>query len=222
MIDAAGRGPRWLAPHGARRRIFDRLCCAWMRTSRAALPAGVVHIEAEAEGWRYAAPIPDGGIVAFHTDADLPAARAGRTLPTLLARARAAADARPPARGPMLGRGRAWLLRGAYGLGRSGGRRDMADRRRRGPSFDPLAAQGIFAALYLGLAAAERRTGRWMATRRRCRTMPGSRVHPRCIPGPKGGMVRPRDTMGRAAILETPAGRAASARSSIRLTADGI
>ena len=156
VIDAAGARSRWLASHGARRRIFDRLCCSWVRTSGAALRAGVVHIEAEKEGWWYAAPIPDdGNILAFHTDSNLPAARAGRTLPALMSRAR-----KLPILGPLLGdrcwddgehgycaahtawadpaAGETWLTVGDAAL-----------------SFDPLAAQGLFAALYLGLAAAE-------------------------------------------------------------------
>jgi flavin-dependent dehydrogenase len=160
VIDAAGRRSRWLTPYGARRRIEDRLCCAFIRAQDVALPAGVVQIEAEADGWWYAAPIPRGaGILAFHTDAGM---RAGRSASLLLARARAL---------PMLGRlaadpgwergahgvcaahgaclvpaaGEAWLAAGDAAL-----------------AFDPLAAQGIFNALYLGLAAAEA-AARWLA-----------------------------------------------------------
>jgi 2-polyprenyl-6-methoxyphenol hydroxylase-like FAD-dependent oxidoreductase len=89
MIDAAGRRSRWLASHGAVRRIHDRLSCAWIRAQEVDLPMGIVHIEAEADGWWYAAPVPNcAGILAFHTDANLPAAHVGRTPSDLLARAR--------------------------------------------------------------------------------------------------------------------------------------
>lgn len=155
IIHAAGRGSRYLAPHGVSRRIHDKLSCTWIRSQGVALPAGIVQIEAEVEGWWYAAPIPDAAILAFHTDANLPAARAGRTMSGLLDRAR---------RLPMLGRvltdprwvsgtfgycaahgawlgsavGEAWLAAGDAAI-----------------AFDPIAAQGLFNALYLGLAAAE-------------------------------------------------------------------
>src|SRR4051812_36878339 len=89
LIDAAGRGSRHLGGVGGPRHIDDKLGCAWVCAKNVALPAGIVQVEAEADGWWYAAPLPEGaGILAFHTDADLPAARDGRTLPTLLARAR--------------------------------------------------------------------------------------------------------------------------------------
>ena len=72
VIDAAGRRSQALVPHGARRRVDDRLSCAFIRAEAVSLPAGVIHIEAEAEGWWYAAPVPGGaGILSFHTDADL-------------------------------------------------------------------------------------------------------------------------------------------------------
>lgn len=163
LIDAAGRRSRLLAAHGARRHIQDKLSCAWIRAQHVVLPAGMVQIEPEAGGWWYAAPLPQGaGILAFHTDADLPAARDGQDLSALLARARQL---------PMLGNlladfgwnsgeqgycaaqgtwleqasGEAWLAAGDAAL-----------------AFDPLAAQGIFNALYLGLAAAEA-SHRWLA-----------------------------------------------------------
>lgn len=156
LIDAAGRGSRHLAGLGGTRHIADKLGCAWVRAKNVTLPAGTIQIEAEADGWWYAAPLPEGaGILAFHTDADLPAARDGRTLPMLLARAR---------RLPMLGgllhdpgwdRGErgycaaqgAWLQTAAGENWLAAGDAALA--------FDPIAAQGLFNALYLGLAAAE-------------------------------------------------------------------
>ena len=156
IIDAAGRGSRCLVPHGASRRNADRLVCAWIRARGVALPAGVAQIEAEAEGWWYAAPLPDdAGILAFHTDATSTAARAGRTLPGLLARARKL---------PMLGcllaypgwdRGEVGYC-GAHGawLDRAAGE-DWLAAGDAAIAFDPLAAGGLFNAMYLGLSAAE-------------------------------------------------------------------
>ncbi|MBR0776401.1 tryptophan 7-halogenase [Bradyrhizobium diazoefficiens] len=156
LIDAAGRGSRQLTSVAGPRHVHDKLACAWIRARNVALPAGCVQVEAEADGWWYAAPLPEqAGILAFHTDADLPAARDGRTLPLLLARAR---------RLPMLGgllldsgwdhgeRGYcaaqgAWLETAAGENWLAAGDAALA--------FDPIAAQGLFNALYLGLSAAE-------------------------------------------------------------------
>jgi flavin-dependent dehydrogenase len=156
VIDASGRSSRLLAPHGARRRVDDRLICGWVRAARADLPPGVTQIEAEAEGWWYAAPLPDGGaLLAFHTDADLPAARAGRSPGDLLDRARGL---------PMLGR----MLETPDWADGAGGYCAAHGARLERPegagwvacgdaalAFDPLSAQGLFNALYTGLAAAE-------------------------------------------------------------------
>jgi flavin-dependent dehydrogenase len=161
LMDAAGRGSRNLAGLGIPRRIQDKLGCAWIRANGVTLPAGMVQIEAEAEGWWYAAPIPAGaGILAFHTDADLPAARDGRTLSTLLARAR---------RLPMLGcllqdaewdRGeRGYCAAQGTWLETAAGE-DWLAVGDAALAFDPIAAQGLFNAMYLGLAAAEA-TERW-------------------------------------------------------------
>lgn len=156
LIDAAGRGSRQLTGVTGPRHVDDKLACAWIRARNVTLPAGCVQIEAEEDGWWYAAPLPEqAGILAFHTDADSPAARDGRTLPSLLARAR---------RLPMLGgllndsgwdQGEngycaaqgAWLETAAGENWLAAGDAALA--------FDPIAAQGLFSALYLGLAAAE-------------------------------------------------------------------
>jgi flavin-dependent dehydrogenase len=155
IVDAAGRNSRLLAERRARRTIDDRLICAWLR-ARTSLPAGVTQIEADPGGWWYAAPLPHGeAVLAFHTDADLPEARQVRNGDTLLDLAR---------RLPMLGgqlRAAAWRdaehgYCAAYGA---------ALEPAAGPgwlavgdaalAFDPLSSQGLFNALYTGLAGAE-------------------------------------------------------------------
>jgi flavin-dependent dehydrogenase len=156
LIDAGGRSSRLLANFGVTRRAEDRLICGWARYESAGIPAGIIHIEAEADGWWYAAPLPAGaGVLAFHTDADLPTARAGYSAAALAARAEhlpmigsllkaeprscsaagfcAAHSARMDCAA-----GSGWIAVGDAAL-----------------SFDPLASQGLFNALYTGLAAAE-------------------------------------------------------------------
>jgi hypothetical protein len=49
---------------------------------------GLTYVEADPEGWWYTALLPEGRrVLAFHTDADLPAATEVYTAVTLLARA---------------------------------------------------------------------------------------------------------------------------------------
>ncbi len=162
LIDATGRGSRLLARHGARRIVQHRLVCGWARARGVELARGLIQVEAEAQGWWYATPLPDGGgVLAFHTDADLPAARAGRSVGTLLERARAL---------PMF----AELAADRRWDGASGGYCTAHDARLEAPAgtdwiavgdaamaFDPLSSQGIFNALYTGLAAAET-ADRWL------------------------------------------------------------
>lgn len=155
VIDASGRSSRLLLGHGARRRIDDRLVCGWARI-RTDLPGGVTQIEAEADGWWYAAPLPRGeALLAFHTDADLPAARDGRTSATLLRRVQAA-----PMMGRLFGHPNNAVAVGGYcaahgaRLDRPAGEGWLACGDA-ALSFDPLSAQGLFNALYTGLAAAE-------------------------------------------------------------------
>ncbi len=155
VLDAGGRGSRALRRYGAKRVLGDRLICASFRMPRACFPPGVTQVEAEADGWWYASPLPDGaGMFAFHTDADLPAARlvceAGgfkekvKALPILSAFAEDFTADDPQirvcaAQSTWLERvvGEGWLACGDAAL-----------------AFDPLAAQGLFNALYTGFAAA--------------------------------------------------------------------
>jgi len=155
VIDASGRGSRLMDGQGAQRVVDDRLVCAWLR-AKTDLPEGVTQIEAAADGWWYATPLPKGeALLAFHTDADLSAARLGRDPMALLAAGRAL-----PMLGPLLTAsawenatagycaahgaslsppaGQGWIAVGDAAL-----------------AFDPLSSQGLFNALYTGLAGAE-------------------------------------------------------------------
>ncbi len=159
IIDAGGRSSGLLRRFGAERQARDRLLCGWLYGALAegSSGGGMTYTESAPDGWWYTAPLPDRRrVLAWHTDADLPAAAALRGPAALLSKARSSpslmeqlADARfedtaaldviaahsstltPPA-------GDGWLAAGDAAL-----------------SFDPLSSQGLFNALFTGLAAAE-------------------------------------------------------------------
>jgi flavin-dependent dehydrogenase len=156
IVDAGGRGSRLLSDFGARRRSNDRLICTWMRARTPGASTVRFHIEAEPDGWWYSASLPHGEtIVAFHTDADLPAARTVRSAEALRARASRFSELREIVAHP------AWsgaekgvcAANGASLISPIGG--DWIAAGDAALSFDPLAAQGLFNALCTGLAAAE-------------------------------------------------------------------
>lgn len=156
ILDASGRGSSGTAVLPRTTRSQGRLTCFWVRSKNVLLQAGTVQIEAEPDGWWYAAPLPEGcTLVAFHTDADLPAARSVRTPLGLLDRLR-----QTKRLSRHLGHG-LWDNT-TFGICAADGiRREQVA----GPgwaavgdaaiAFDPISSQGIFNALYLGLAAAE-------------------------------------------------------------------
>lgn len=158
LVDAGGRGSSLARRLGARRTAGDRLVCGWLHGRDAdGRQSGLTHIEAEPDGWWYTAPLPGcRRVLAFHTDADLPAATDACDGAALSRRAAARgflsgvlAGSGFRAEGPAgfctahsthlsPAAGDGWLAVGDAALG-----------------FDPLSSQGIFNALYTGLAAAE-------------------------------------------------------------------
>ncbi|SMC29047.1 Dehydrogenase (flavoprotein) [Andreprevotia lacus DSM 23236] len=158
LIDAGGRNARLSTALGARRLRQDKLICGWLYgNDQGPADDGLSYIESAESGWWYSAALPGRRrVLAFHTDADLPAARAMRDTQWLLRTASAL-----PGLGPR--------------LARAGFRADTAMQRTAahsacstasaGPgwfavgdaalSFDPLSSQGLFNALYTGLLAAE-------------------------------------------------------------------
>ena len=79
VIDAAGRAAPVARLAGARRQRHDQLFCSWLygEANPCGHGAGLTYIEAQEHGWWYTAPVPGGRrVLAFHTDADLPEARA--------------------------------------------------------------------------------------------------------------------------------------------------
>ena len=153
VIDASGRRSRLLTMPRTRR---GKLSCAWLRARGASLPAGIVQIEAEMDGWWYCSALPSGdGLLAFHTDADLPAAKAAAATDELLRKARAL-----PMLGPLL-HATAWdTSEIGYCAAHSAwpespvqdGWIATGDA---ALACDPLSAQGLLNALYFGLSAAE-------------------------------------------------------------------
>jgi flavin-dependent dehydrogenase len=154
LIDASGRAARLARQLGARRILDDRLVCGWAHLPDGSRGAGLTHVIAEPDGWWYTAPLPGGRrVLAFHTDADLPAVRDARTPDALLARAARvdALGALIPAAGALAGgitaahgasltppAGDGWAATGDAAL-----------------AFDPLSSQGLLNCLFTGLAVAE-------------------------------------------------------------------
>jgi flavin-dependent dehydrogenase len=156
LIDAGGRAAPLARQFGARRRRHDRLACGWIHGWSFG-GNGLTHIEAVEDGWWYSAPLPNNRrVLAFHTDANLASAGIARNRDAMLRHATSTTHLRellcsvkftPDQRSgltaahsahltPCTGEG--WLATGDAAL-----------------SFDPLSSQGLFNALYTGLAAAE-------------------------------------------------------------------
>jgi flavin-dependent dehydrogenase len=70
IVDATGRVARFAKKLGAERKQFDRLVCAARVFANPGQPVGDTFIEAEANGWWYAAPLPNSRrLVAIFADA---------------------------------------------------------------------------------------------------------------------------------------------------------
>lgn len=159
LVDASGRHSRLARVLGVERRAQDKLICGWLRgidQQPSEETAGVGDICSESGGWWYTSPLPgQRRILAFCTDADLPEAAEARNAETLRRRLdrvpalhekltqagflpdgeRGLCAASSVTQGAVAGD--AWLAVGDAAL-----------------AFDPLSSQGIFNALYTGLAGA--------------------------------------------------------------------
>ncbi|MFM0336864.1 NAD(P)/FAD-dependent oxidoreductase [Paraburkholderia fungorum] len=158
LIDAGGRSAMLSRRLGARRSREGKLICGWLYgRDQERAGDGLAHIEAAKHGWWYSAPLPgQRRVLAFHTDSDLPIAHAMRSTNWLIDTARRlpvlgqqlesvgfftntdmkfaaahSAVSSPPA-------GPDWFAIGDAAV-----------------SFDPLSSQGLFNALYTGLAGSE-------------------------------------------------------------------
>jgi flavin-dependent dehydrogenase len=157
LIDASGRAATLSRQLGADRERHDALVCLWLQGHDTnATVDSRSQVEAVEQGWWYSASLPgQRRVLAFHTDADLPIARllrspdarrealaATREISAQLAAAGFVADSEvmttaahsatlKPAAGDN------WCAAGDAAM-----------------SFDPLSSQGLFNAMYTGLAAA--------------------------------------------------------------------
>jgi flavin-dependent dehydrogenase len=158
VIDATGRSASFARAAAATPLVAgDRLVCRFMRLAPQPVGDefdGVSLVEAVADGWWYSATLPDNSrVLAFHTDADLPAARRSREADgflSLLSETRYMAPRSPglvdgavtgvTARSQWLANpcGKDWCAVGDAAL-----------------AFDPLSSQGLFNALYTGLRGGE-------------------------------------------------------------------
>jgi flavin-dependent dehydrogenase len=156
VMDASGRAASVARAGGGLLVAGDRLVCRYVRLPCEAPNKldNVLTVEAVPDGWWYGAVLPDGGrLLAFHTDADLPAARISRDaagfrhllretrwVNTLGANGLNAPIASASARSQWLAApsGADWCAVGDAAL-----------------AFDPLAGQGLFNALYTGLRGAQ-------------------------------------------------------------------
>lgn len=157
LIDASGRAARLARQLGARRVLDDHLVCGWVHVPDGGRGAGFTHVIAEPDGWWYTAPLPGGRrVLAFHTDADLPAVRDARAPEALRARAArvdalaallpATGDDRVLAGGITAAHGATLIPPAGDGWAATG---DAA------LAFDPLSSQGLLNCLFTGLAVAE-------------------------------------------------------------------
>lgn len=152
VVDATGRRAALARRLKVRRIALDRLTATYAR-----LPAspraqsGFTLIEAVAEGWWYAAPVPGGSLVAFHTDADLisSAEMRGGGWRAALAKTRLVGTCgTAPAEDPPLG----IVAAGSARLERAAGDGWLAVGDA-AASFDPLSSQGLLNALTTALLA---------------------------------------------------------------------
>ncbi|MEU6807123.1 NAD(P)/FAD-dependent oxidoreductase, partial [Streptomyces neyagawaensis] len=156
VIDATGRAAAIAVRCGARRRVGDRLTALYvpleadpLDTDRRSL------VESDEDGWWYTAPQPSGGrLVAYFTDADLPAAsHTARHFRRRMTATRhvsrwAHRDGPPPTSpaAPRRAAAHTAHLDTVYGDGWTAAG-DAA------VAFDPLSSQGVLTALYTGLSA---------------------------------------------------------------------
>jgi flavin-dependent dehydrogenase len=158
VIDAGGRAAPLARQIGARRRVSDRLVCSWVHGF--ACPrghgSGLTVVEAVEDGWWYTAPLPDGKrVLAFLTDADLPAARIAHNTAGLVDSTVTAPEIRA-----IVIESEFVPVGGGFTAAHSSvlnpcGALDWLAAGDASISFDPLSAQGLLHTLFSGLAAAE-------------------------------------------------------------------
>jgi len=129
IVDATGRAHAIAGRLGVKPRVYDRLIgfTALMPRNRNPEFDHTMVIEATAQGWWYAAPVPDGHVLCFFTDADLAPEGMGRSMRKVAANSTYAQAAA----------GEAWLTVG-----------DAC------AAHDPLCGWGVHRGMTNGIAAA--------------------------------------------------------------------
>ena len=130
VVDATGRASAIARRLGVRPRFYDRLIALTALVPRNRNPEfdHSMVIETTPDGWWYAAPVPQGHVLAFFTDADLAPAALKRSMRTV-----AASSAFT-----QTGRGHGWLAVG-----------DAC------AAHDPLCGWGVYRAMTNGILAAD-------------------------------------------------------------------
>lgn len=162
LIDATGRSASIARRFGSRRESAEpAMLCAWVHGAamqETPATAGFTAIEAVEDGWWYTAPVPNGArVVAFHTDRDLPARQSIGSTKSLMQHAKGA----PFLMATLEECGLTTDGVALHWIAASGGISSPPA----GPHwfaagdaavhFDPLSSQGLFNALFTGLACAE-------------------------------------------------------------------
>ena len=162
LIDAGGRTPVLARRLGAARVQMDRIVCGWVivQAGSGHDRQGISYIHSVPEGWWYTAPTPGGKrIVAFHTSAGHAATAWMHSAASLLEQARKLPALWERIDFEIMNREPGQLLHGYTAANTAitqpavgSGWLTVGDA---AMSFDPLSSQGIFNALYTGLAASE-------------------------------------------------------------------
>jgi flavin-dependent dehydrogenase len=162
LIDATGRHASISRRLGAKAESQERrMVCGWVNgfsLTEASSTAGFTFVEAVQDGWWYTAPLPSKRrMLAFYTDANLPSMRVLRDKQTFLDHASRTkylestlrecgfTPGIEPIHLTVSNGGRTWPPAGSNWFAAG----DAAIH------FDPISSQGLFNALFTGLAAAE-------------------------------------------------------------------
>lgn len=157
LVDATGRKSLISKKMGATPQVVDKLACGWIVGKQSTKIEHESEIHAESDGWWYTSVLPEKyRLLAFYTDADLSSAKDAHDPNALLQRAMQLPDlAQTVLETNFLNAGSPYGFCSANTrtLPQYAGHRWLAIGDA-AMSFDPLSSQGIFNALYTGLAAA--------------------------------------------------------------------
>lgn len=156
LVDATGRKSFIAKRMGLAQRSEDKLACGWVIGRQLENAAQESEIHAEKDGWWYTAILPNQRrLLAFYSDADQPSAKDAHSPTALLKRAQELSDLRQVLSGTEfygVDSKHGFCSANSATLPQYAGHRWLATGDA-AMCFDPLSSQGIFNALYTGLAA---------------------------------------------------------------------